>query len=118
MVPRQPDDGVPLSQHRTGWVRGLMPFLRPHRRNVAIAFGAALGGSGRAALPPAVEPRVIDNAFLRHRSPLLPWIMALVAAGLVRFGASYVRRFVGGRVSLDVQYDIRTGIYQQLQRLS
>src|ERR1700681_3914540 len=117
MVPRQPDDGVPLSQHRTGWVRGLMPFLRPHRRNVPIAFGAALAGSGVAALTPAVERQVIDNVILRHRSPLLPWIIALVAAGLIRFGASYVRRFIGGRVSLDVQYDIRTAIFDQLQRL-
>ncbi|HLY81789.1 MAG TPA: ABC transporter ATP-binding protein [Acidimicrobiales bacterium] len=106
-----------MSQHRTGWVRGLLPFLRPHRRNVATAFGAALAGSAIAALTPAIERQVIDNVILRHRSPLLPWIVALVAAGLIRFGASYVRRFVGGRVSLDVQYDIRTGIYEQLQRL-
>jgi ATP-binding cassette subfamily B protein len=98
-------------------VRGLLPFLTPHRRNVAIAFGAALLGSGVASLTPAVERQVIDNVILHHRSPLAPWLTLLVVAGGVRFGAAYVRRFVGGRVSLDVQNDLRTTIYDQLQRL-
>jgi ATP-binding cassette, subfamily B, bacterial len=102
---------------RKGWLKGLLPFLAPHRRNVAIAFGAALLGSGVAALTPAVERQVIDNVILHHRSPLAPWITILVAAGVIRFGAAYVRRFVGGRVSLDVQNDLRTTIYDQLQRL-
>jgi ATP-binding cassette subfamily B protein len=31
--------------------------------------------------------------------------------------ASYLRRFTGGRVSLDVQFDLRNAIYDQLQRL-
>src|SRR4029450_12206957 len=30
---------------------------------------------------------------------------------------SYIRRFVGGRVGLDVQYDMRNAIYDRLQRL-
>ena len=33
------------------------------------------------------------------------------------FVAAYIRRFVGGRVSLDVQYDLRNAIYERLQRL-
>jgi ATP-binding cassette subfamily B protein len=106
-----------LSQPRTGWIRGLLPFLRPHRRNVAVAFGAALVGSAVAALTPAVERQVVDNVILNHRSPLAPWITLLVVAGAVRFGVAYVRRFVGGRVSLDVQNDLRTTIYNHLQRL-
>ncbi len=95
----------------------MLPFLRPHRRHVALAFGAALLGSATAALTPAVERQIVDNVILRHRSPLAPWILALAAAGTVRFGAAYIRRFIGGRVSLDVQFDIRNTIYDQLQRL-
>ncbi len=95
----------------------MLPFLKPHRRNVALAFGGALLGSAIAALTPAVERQIVDNVILHHRSPLLPWLLVLVAAGVVRFGAAYVRRFTGGRVSLDVQYDLRNTIYDQLQRL-
>ncbi|MDP9074005.1 MAG: ABC transporter ATP-binding protein/permease, partial [Actinomycetota bacterium] len=95
----------------------MLPFLKPHRRDVALAFGAAIVGSAVAAATPVVERQIVDNVILVHRSPLTPWLVALVVAGLARFGVAYVRRFVGGRVSLDVQYDIRNTVYQQLQRL-
>ena len=95
----------------------MLPFLRPHRRNVTLAFGGAFVGSAVAALTPAVERQIVDNVILHHRSPLLPWLILLVAAGVVRFAVAYVRRFMGGRVSLDVQYDLRNTIYDQLQRL-
>ena len=95
----------------------MMPFLKPHRGHVALAFGAALFGSAVAAATPAVERQIVDNVILHHRSPLAPWLVVLVAAGCLRFGAAYVRRFVGGRVGLDVQYDIRNTVYDHLQRL-
>ncbi len=101
----------------TGWIRRLLPFLRPHRRNIVIAFGAAGIGSGIAALTPAVERQIVDNVILQHHSPLAPWLIALVVAGVITFCVAYVRRFVGGRVALDVQYDLRNAIYDQLQRL-
>jgi ATP-binding cassette subfamily B protein len=95
----------------------MLPFLRPHRRHVVTAFAAALVGSALAAATPAVERQIVDNVILHHRSPLAPWLALLMMAGAVRFGAAYVRRFIGGRVSLDVQYDIRNTVYDQLQRL-
>ena len=36
---------------------------------------------------------------------------------VVAFGGAYVRRYVGGRVALDVQYDLRNAIFERLQRL-
>jgi len=95
----------------------MLPFLKPHRRHVLMAFGAAFAGSALAAATPAVERQIVDNVILHHRSPLAPWLVFLIAAGALRFAAAYVRRFFGGRVSLDVQYDIRNTVYDQLQRL-
>jgi ATP-binding cassette subfamily B protein len=104
-------------QKQPGWIRRMLPFLKAHRRNVALAFGAAILGSAVAAATPAVERQIVDNVILHHRSPLAPWLAFLIVGGAIRFGAAYVRRFIGGRVSLDVQYDIRNTIYDQLQRL-
>ena len=36
---------------------------------------------------------------------------------VITFIGAYVRRYVGGRVALDVQYDLRTSIFERLQRL-
>ena len=102
---------------RKGWIRRLAPWLAPHKRNVALAFGAALVGSGISAAIPAIQREVIDRVIIQHRSSLTPWIVLLVILGAVRFGAAYIRRFVGGRVSLDLQNDLRNAIYDQLQRL-
>ncbi|HEX9969987.1 MAG TPA: ABC transporter ATP-binding protein, partial [Acidimicrobiales bacterium] len=51
------------------------------------------------------------------RRPLAPWLALLLLFGLFRFGAAFVRRYTGGRVALDVQHDLRTAIYDRLQRL-
>jgi len=100
-----------------GWIRRLLPWLRPHGRNVRIAFGAAVIGSGIAAAVPAVEREIIDRVIITHDSPLAPWLILMAVLAVGTFGASYLRRFVGGRVSLDVQFDLRNAIYEQLQRL-
>src|SRR5206468_1708786 len=80
-------------------------------------FGAALAGQLIAGLTPVAEKIITDDVILTHRRSLTPWLVALVAAGAARFGTAYVRRFFGGRVALDVQYDLRNAIYDRLQRL-
>ncbi len=69
------------------------------------------------AAVPLVERRVVDEAVSPQSEPLLPWVLLLVAAGFARFGLSFVRRYVGGRLSLDVQHDLRTEVFSALHRL-
>src|SRR5436190_16869644 len=100
-----------------GWVRRLWPYLAAHRRNVFLAFGVAIVGMVIAALTPVVEKILLDDITLHPDHTIWPWLLLLVLAGVVRFGAAYVRRFYGGRVALGVQHDLRTAIYDTLQRL-
>ncbi|MDP9387580.1 MAG: ABC transporter ATP-binding protein/permease [Actinomycetota bacterium] len=98
-------------------MRRLLPYLRAHGRDVVVAFGAAVVGLTVTALTPLVQKVIVDDVVLGHRRPLAPWLALLVLAGLVRFGAAHVRRYVGGRVALDVQHDLRNDIFARLQRL-
>ncbi|HEY8545113.1 MAG TPA: ABC transporter ATP-binding protein [Acidimicrobiales bacterium] len=100
-----------------GWIRRLWPFLRVHRRNVAIAFGSAIAGQLVSALTPLVAKVIVDDVITARTAPLAPWLALLVLAGLFGFAAAYVRRFIGGRVALDVQFDLRNAVYERLQRL-
>jgi len=100
-----------------GWVRLLWPYLRAHRRDVVVGFGAAVLGLTVTALTPLVQKVVVDDVVLGGRRPLAPWLTLLVLAGLAQFGAAHVRRYVGGRVALDVQHDLRNDIFARLQRL-
>jgi ATP-binding cassette subfamily B protein len=107
----------PRPQGSGGWIRRLSPFLWAHRRSVVLAFGAAILGQGVNALTPIAEKVVIDDGIVTQTRPVWPWLLALLAAGLFAFASSYVRRWQGGRVALDVQFDLRNAIYERLQRL-
>ncbi len=100
-----------------GWLRRLATYCWRYRGSVILAFGASLAGMAVAAGVPLVERLVVDRAVLRHSQPLLPWVLVLVGAGVARFGFSFVRRYVGGRLSLDVQHDLRTAVFGALHRL-
>ena len=107
--PRPPEAG--------GWIRRLWPFLMAHRRNVVIAFGMAVLGQAVSAFTPIIERAIVDDGIVARTAPVWPYLLVLLAAGLFSFWAAYVRRWVGGRVSLDVQYDLRVAIFERLQRL-
>ena len=100
-----------------GWLRRLARYCWHYRTQVLLAFGASLLGMGVQAAVPLVERLVVDDAVLAKSQPLLPWVLVLVGAGLARFGLSFVRRYFGGKLSLDVQHDLRTGVFSALHRL-
>jgi ATP-binding cassette subfamily B protein len=100
-----------------GWIRRLWPFLAAHRRDVFLAFGASIAGMGLSSLTPLVTKFVVDDVVVNHHGSIAPWLVVLFVIAIAAFAGAYVRRYVGGRVALDVQYDLRTAIFERLQRL-
>ncbi len=100
-----------------GWLRRMSPFLLAHKKNVSLAFGVAVVGQGVTAFVPVLSRTIIDDVIVRNDKPLTPWLLSLVAIGVFGFAMSFVRRYAGGRVALDVQYDLRNAVYERLQRL-
>ncbi len=107
----------PAPKDAGGWIRRMAPFLFAHKRNVVMAFGVAVIGQGIAALVPLWSKTIVDDVIVHDRQPLGPWLILLVASGVVTFALAFVRRYAGGRVALDVQYDLRNAVYERLQRL-
>ncbi len=101
----------------TGWIRQLLLWMLPHKAHAFVAFGVAIAGTVVAAFAPLIQKIVIDDVILNNRRPLAPWLTVIVIIGLLRFVLAYVRRYRGGRIALDVQHDLRTSIFGQLQRL-
>lgn len=99
------------------WIRRLLPFLKIQRRSLVLTFAAALAGAGLAAVTPLLERHIVDDVILTHRSALLPWLGSLIAVGVLTFFASRIRRFRAAKVVLEVQYQIRNAVHEQLQRL-
>ncbi|HWU32537.1 MAG TPA: ABC transporter ATP-binding protein [Marmoricola sp.] len=100
-----------------GWVRRLWPYIGRQRADVVIAVLSALGGSIALTCVPLVARQIVDNVIVHKRSPLWPWLVALVAIAVVGFGLAYLRRYRGGRIGLRVQLDMRNDIHDHLVTL-
>ncbi|WP_188940108.1 ABC transporter ATP-binding protein [Nakamurella endophytica] len=99
------------------WLRRLWGYCWRHRTVTVLAAAAALGGIGLGALTPLLSKMAVDDA-TAGRTDALPWVIAaLVALALIRFGSSFLRRWAGGRLSLDVQHDMRQDVFAALSRL-
>ncbi|MDQ1449662.1 MAG: ATP-binding cassette, subfamily bacterial, partial [Actinomycetota bacterium] len=107
----------PPKVKKQGWIRRLVGYMKPHKKNAYIAFGVAIGGQLIQSLLPAVQKVVIDDVITHHKKPLAPWLTLMIVMGVLTFVFAYNRRFRGGRIALDVQHDLRTMIFAQLQRL-
>ncbi|NUS10761.1 MAG: ABC transporter ATP-binding protein, partial [Streptomyces sp.] len=100
-----------------GWLRRLAAYCWRYRRNVLLSLGASLAGMAVTALVPLVPRLIIDDVIVKHDKPLAPWAIALVAAAVVVYGLTYMRRYYGGRLALDVQHDLRTEMFGTIMRL-
>ncbi|MFJ2226919.1 ABC transporter ATP-binding protein [Streptomyces halstedii] len=88
-----------------------------YRRNVVLSLGSSLAGMGVMALVPLITKVVIDDVVTDHTRSLAVWTGLLIAAAVLVYAATYIRRYYGGRLALDVQHDLRTEMYTTLTRL-
>ena len=98
----------------------LLGFLRPYRRGVAVSIVLAVGSQAcQIALILVTGRKVIDGALLRHDTHRL-WLYVGLIAGLGALSAVFMlgRRLLSGQQSLDVEMDMRQGLYSHLVRLS
>jgi ATP-binding cassette, subfamily B, bacterial len=100
-----------------GWLRRLAGYCWRYPRTVLISLGGALVASVATASIPLVQRQIIDNVIVTHKQSIWPLAGLLVIAAAVNFGAIYQRRYRGGRLSLDVQHDLRTELFDSLSRL-
>ncbi|GAA2996993.1 ABC transporter ATP-binding protein [Streptomyces drozdowiczii] len=102
---------------RGGWARRLSGYAWNYRRNVLLALGSSLGGMAVMALVPLVTKVIIDDVVVGHTRSLAVWTGLLIVAAALVYAFTYIRRYYGGRLALDVQHDLRTGMYATISRL-
>src|SRR6185437_8855556 len=100
-----------------GWLRRLLGYTWKYKRLVIIAVVASLAISGINLVVPLIQRAVIDNVILRHSEPLAPWAVALLAVAALNLVVSRTRRYIGGRIGIEVQNDLRTDVFDALTQL-
>ncbi|HMD57862.1 MAG TPA: ABC transporter ATP-binding protein [Solirubrobacteraceae bacterium] len=109
----------------------LLGFLRPYKRGLTsswllaglamittVALPALTGAAVEALRKGALyAEKHLGTLGTHERHTLEVLALAILAAVLVRWGLTYLRRLIAGRVSLGIEYDLRGRIYGHLQRL-
>ncbi|MBP2322928.1 ATP-binding cassette subfamily B protein [Kibdelosporangium banguiense] len=106
-----------MPENSPGWIRRLAGAAWRHRRLVLFSVLASVIGVGFQAVGPILVKVAVDGAVAGHTDGLAGLVAALVVMELLTFGSAFVRRYLGGRLALDVQHDLRQRVFQAVQRL-
>ena len=99
--------------------RRLLGFAAAHRRLLVWSIVLALAAQGFALAIPSLTGRAIDVAIRPHdRANLWLWVWLIIGAGATSGGLMVARRLIAGRLSLNVEFDLRQSLYTHLQRMS
>jgi ATP-binding cassette subfamily B protein len=100
-----------------GWLRRLAAYSWRYRRIVVVSLSGALLATAATAAIPLVQRQIIDDVIVTRRQSIWPLAALLLVMAAVNFGGVYLRRYYGGRLSLDVQHDLRTDLFRSLSQL-
>ena len=106
-----------IRAYRGGWIRKLWAACWRHPR---LALGALLAsgvGVGAEAATPLLTRLAVDDAVAGITQRLGWLVAALAGVALLQFATAFVRRYLGGWLSLDVQHDLRNAVFRSVQKL-
>jgi ATP-binding cassette, subfamily B, multidrug efflux pump len=99
-------------------MRRLLGYLRPYSPQVAVAFGALVGGSALQLAQPYLMKVAIDRYIARHDPSGLQLVaLGFLAVLLGSFVFDYVQTYVLQYVGQRIMFDMRMQIYGHLQRV-
>ncbi len=115
-------DGDPTfkakARSSTEIIRRVAVYLRPYRTLALATVGCAILSLAFSFAFPRITQFVFDDVIGQHRSTLLvPAMLALLAAYLLRDVFNSLRIRVNNQLEQNVVFDMRCQIYARLQRL-
>ncbi|WP_322621337.1 ABC transporter ATP-binding protein [Streptomyces acidicola] len=100
-----------------GWARRLAGYAWRYPKDVVLAVGSSVAGMALMAIVPLITKVIIDDVVTDQTRSMAPWAGALIGSAVLVYVLTYIRRYYGGRLALDVQHDLRTDMYETITRL-
>src|SRR5215831_10333642 len=98
-------------------LRRLLPYYRPHRRDVAVGLVLVVASAAFASVVPWFLRRALDA--IKAGAPLkYIWLLAAAMIGVTLvggFGRFWMRQLLNG-LSRHIEYDLRNDLFAQLER--
>ena len=113
--------GAPLGfvdpDRSKGWWRRMWPVMAPRRTPFTLSLLGAVVAMVIGVLLPRVTMQAIDVSLVGRRAPLTGYLWILVVLGVVRGVLTFAYRRSLYRSAYDLEYDLRTILYDHLTRL-
>jgi ABC-type multidrug transport system fused ATPase/permease subunit len=97
--------------------RRLLSFLGPYRKGLIASLVLAWAAMGMTVLIPWLVGEAINAIEEGRRPDLTPLALTILGAGVLRLALTMTRRIIAGKVSLAVEFDLRSRVYRHLQAL-
>ena len=112
------DDEILGKAYDARLMRRLLGYLRPYRRQVALAVVAIAGHSTLTLAPPYLTKILIDRYIPARDEAGIGLVAVLLMASLVvAFAFQYVETWTLQMTGQRIMFDIRMQVYRHLQRL-
>ena len=105
-------------------IKRLIGLMKPYRLRIAVAMLLQLAVIASRMIAPLIQKAIVNdvipaaqNGMAGIMSQLTPLCVGLMALVIARAVCTYIRGLTLERVSQNVVYDLRTGLYRHMQEL-
>ncbi len=119
MGPRQLhlDETITTQKVRPGTVRRILPYARRYRAALITLLLATVVDAVATAAGPVVLKLIVDNGVVPHRGGVVVgWAGVIAGVALLDALAVYIQAWCSGRVGQGLIYDLRTAVFDHVQR--
>jgi len=100
-------------------VRRILSYARPYRVIIAIFLGTLILTSLLSVAQPLLFRRIVDDGISVGNATLVTWTaIAIAALAIADAGIGLVSRWYSSRIGEGLIYDLRTQVYDHVQRQS
>lgn len=107
-----------MGSRRLGVYRRLLGYLRPHWRQVVMAYSAMILATLMSLAVPQIIKQAIDSGLQEGTASTLFWAAGVILAlAFARAGVAFVRIYFGEWLTHRIAFDLRNHFYASLQSL-
>jgi ATP-binding cassette subfamily B protein len=115
--PRFDDDSITRQKVKAGTVRRIVPYALRYRWPLSMLLVCTGIDAAIAAIGPLILAAIIDEGIVPREMQVVVWLAAGIAGlALVNSVVIYLQAWLSGRVGEGLVYDLRTSLFEHVQR--
>ena len=112
------DQSVQHEKVPKGTTRRILTFVRPYRALLAVFLVLVVLDAVVSAANPLIYREIINKGIYHHDAELIVVLAVLVAVlAIIDAGLTLIERFISARVGENLIYDMRTKVFDHVQRM-